>query len=263
MPSVKSSDSISSVTDLLTDLEVDLSTDFRAYPSIKDYYIASSTSSTRSIQLQSGLSNYSGLVLGDDRISVSKSVANATYGPTMTSFDLPSLEKSMKTRRAEYLEASRRVGSAEVDRLEGVMKNKFIQRSSKNSSLYRVNNAFKFFDREESYRIPIEGFIRALEFLGFQFSDAQHLALFARYDNEFEGEIMYAQFISNAMFPSPSDDMMPPRVAVDVLRLSEYSLHEEEKGLPYNQVIFALKNSFLKIFSDETMIQKGCSIVTN
>jgi hypothetical protein len=240
MPSVKSSDSISSVTDLLTDLEVDLSTDFRSYPSVKDYYIASSTSSTRSLQLQSGLSNYSGLVLGDDRISVSKSVANATYGPAveaMMSFELPSLEKSMKTRRAEYLEASRRVGSADVDRLERIMKNKFIQRSSKNSSLYRVNNAFKFFDRDESYRIPIEGFTRALEFLGFQFSDAQHLALFARYDNEFEGEILYAQFITKAMFPSPCDDMMPPRIALDAMTLSEFSSLDDDKGLPYNQVI--------------------------
>ena len=173
MPSNKSSDSLSSVSDLLTDIEVDTSTDFRAYPSIKDYYIASSTSSTKSLQLQSGLSNYSSLVLGDDRISVSKSVANATYGPAveaMMSFEIPSLEKSIKNRRGEYLEASKRVGSDEVDRLERIMKNKFIQRSSKNSSLYRVNNAFKFFDRDESYRITIEGFTRALDFLGFQFS---------------------------------------------------------------------------------------------
>jgi Ca2+-binding EF-hand superfamily protein len=244
MPSVKSSDSISSVTDLLTDLEVDLSTDFRSYPSIKDYYIASSNSATRSLQLQSGLSNYSGLVLGDDRISVSKSVANATYGPAveaMMSFDLPSLGKSAKTRRAEYLEASRRVGSADVDRLERIMKNKFIQRSSQNSSLYRVNNAFKFFDRDESYRIPIEGFIRALEFLGFQFSDVQHVALFARYDNEFEGVIPYAQFISNALFSSPSDDMMPRRVNVDAMTLSGFSPLDEDKGLPYNQVVTVSK----------------------
>jgi hypothetical protein len=145
------------------------------------------------------------------------------------------------------------VGSADVDRLERIMKNKFIQRSSKNSSLYRVNNAFKFFDRGESYRIPIEGFTRALEFLGFQFSDAQHLALFARYDNEFEGEILYAQFITKAMFPSPCDDMMPPRIAVDAMALSEFSSLDDEKGLPYNQVIDS-KTDWLKVVYDIWLI---------
>lgn len=257
MPSVKSNDSISSVTDLLTDLEVDLSTDFRAYPSIKDYYLAKCDSSTRSLQLQRGLSNYSGLVLGDDRISVSKSVAHATSGTVveaMMSFELPSLKKSTKSRKLEYLEASRRVGSAEIDQLERVMKNKFIQRSSKNSSLCRVNNAFKFFDRDETYRIPVEGFTRALEFLGFQFSDAQLLALFARYDYEFEGEILYAQFIASAMFPSQSDDMIPSRTSVVALTSLDSSPLYKEKGLPDNQVVAVSKSFILETYSEETVV---------
>jgi hypothetical protein len=91
------------------------------------------------------------------------------------------------------------------------MKDKLVQRSLKTSSAFQVNKAFKFFDREQCLRIPIEGFTRALEFLGFQFSEIQNLALFSRYDTECEGEIIYMDFISKAMFFLPSDDVMAPR----------------------------------------------------
>jgi hypothetical protein len=46
--------------------------------------------------------------------------------------------------------------------------------------IFQVRKAFKFFDREASLRISIEGFTRALEFLGFQFSESQNTALFGR-----------------------------------------------------------------------------------
>jgi hypothetical protein len=206
MSSLKSIDSILSMGEL--SMEDDSS---RAYPSIKDYYNASSTEVNKPIQLQSGLSNYSSLVLGDDRISVSESIMNATYRSAVENkmtIESPSKAKSTFFRRREYKE---RVGKIEVDRLERVMKDKLVQRSLKTSSAFQVNKAFKFFDREQCLRIPIEGFTRALEFLGFQFSEIQNLALFARYDTEFEGEIIYMDFISKAMFFHPSDDMMAPR----------------------------------------------------
>jgi hypothetical protein len=80
------------------------------------------------------------------------------------------------------------------------MKDKLFQRSYATSSPFQVRKAFKFFDREQCLRIPIEGFTKALEFLGFQFSELQNLALFGRYDNDCSGEIDYMNFISTAMF---------------------------------------------------------------
>ena len=218
----------------------------RAYPSIKDYYNASSTTSQRSIQLQAGLSNYSSLVLGDDRISVSESIMNATYRPSVEdkmTIESPSRVKSTNHRRREYQEAANRVGSVEVDRLEHVMKNKLVQRSLKTSSAFQVNKAFKFFDREQCLRIHIEGFTRALEFLGFQFSEIQNLALFARYDTEFEGEIIYMDFIHKAMFFRPSDDEMAPRQLSNERKgglSTACSFQDNTKDLTSNQVLTSI-----------------------
>ena len=199
------------------EMDASTTTNSRAYPSIRDYYNASSTVPDKPIQLQAGLSNYSSLVLGDDRISVTESIMNATYRSAVESkmtIDSPSKAKTIHARRREYQEAAERVGTIEVDRLERVMKDKLVQRSLKTSSAFQVNKAFKFFDREQCLRIPIEGFTGALEFLGFQFSEIQNLALFARYDTELEGEIIYMDFISKAMFFRPSDDEMAPRAEV-------------------------------------------------
>ena len=228
------------------EMDASTATNFRAYPSIKDYYNASSTVPNKPIQLQAGLSNYSSLVLGDDRISVSESIMNATYRSAVEdkmTIDSPSRAKSTNFRRREYAEASERVGTVEVDRLERVMKDKLVQRSLKTSSAFQVNKAFKFFDREQCLRIPIEGFTRALEFLGFQFSEIQNLALFARYDTEFEGEIIYMDFISKAMFFRPSDDMMAPRpdaTGHTSESSSDFSPHEEVDDFDLNQVTFHL-----------------------
>lgn len=218
----------------------------RAYPSIKDYYDASKTTSQRSVHLQNGLSNYSTLVFGDDRISVSESMMNATYRPSVEDkmmVESPSRIKSKNHRRREYLEAANRVSSVEVDRLERVMKDKLVQRSLKSSSAFQVKKAFKFFDREQSLRICIEGFTKALEFLGFQFSEIQNLALFARYDSEFEGEIIYMDFIHNAMFFRPNDDDMAARQSPDkgISHSSlAYDYEDNVKDLTLNQVLISM-----------------------
>lgn len=112
----------------------------------------------------------------------------------------PSKAKTRHHRKREYQDAQKKVGDTEINRLERVMKDKLFQRSYATSSPFQVRKAFKFFDREQTARISIEGFTRALEFLGFQFSEMQNLALFARYDKESTGVIDYMAFISTAMF---------------------------------------------------------------
>jgi len=186
-------------------LEMDpyTSTVDRTYPSVRDYYQANCHDNSKPLQLQSGLSNYSGLKLGDDRISFSESILSATYRipvEHLMSIDSPSKDQSKNVRKREYQAALKKVGEVEINRLERVMKDKLFQRSYATSSPFQVRKAFKFFDRENSMRTPIEGFTRALEFLGFQFSELQNLALFARYDTSFSGDIDYMTFISTAMF---------------------------------------------------------------
>jgi hypothetical protein len=114
--------------------------------------------------------------------------------------DSPSKNMTRHHRKREYQDAMKKVGEAEINRLERVMKDKLFQRSYATSSPFQVRKAFKFFDREQCARISIEGFTRALEFLGFQFSEMQNLALFARYDTDCTGEIDYMHFINSAMF---------------------------------------------------------------
>jgi len=185
------------------DVHPDTATNVRKYPSIGDYYRASSKDNSRSIQLQPGLSNFSSLVLGDDRISFTESILSATYRIPVEDklvIESPSKSKTKHSRRREYQDAYKKVGDVEVNRLERVMKDKLFQRSHATSSPFQVRKAFKFFDREHSLHVPIEGFTRALEFLGFQFSELQNRALFARYDVDFTGEIDYMHFINSAMF---------------------------------------------------------------
>lgn len=193
----------------------------RKYPSIKDYYRANVSDASKPMQLQKGLSNFSGLLLGDDRIAFSESILSGTYRVTVEdkmAIPAPSLEKTLVNRKAAYHEAQEKVGDAELNRLERVMKDKLFQRSYMTSSPFQVNKAFKFFDREQAMRIHIEGFTRALEFLGFQFSELQNMALFARYDPDCKGTIDYMNFIAKAMFYGTDykDNLPVPKNAIDL-----------------------------------------------
>lgn len=175
----------------------------RKYPSINDYYKASIVDDDKPVQLQHGLSNYSNLTLGDDRISFNESILSATYRIPVEDkmvIESPSKSKSRQFRKREYQDATKKVGEVEINRLERVMKDKLFQRSYATSSPFQVRKAFKFFDRELNLRVAIEGFTRALEFLGFQFSELQNKALFGRYDVDCTGEIDYMEFINTAMF---------------------------------------------------------------
>ena len=188
----------------------------RSYPSIKDYYNANADGNehNKPIQLLPGLSNYSGLVLGDDRITVTESIMSAQMRVTVEdklAVPSPSKAKSFNLRRKEYQDALERVGDNELNRLERLMKDKLVQRSAKTASSFQVMKAFKFFDRDQCNRISIEGFTRALEFLGFQFSELQNMALFARYDTEYTGDIDYANFIACAMFEATKSTLSPTK----------------------------------------------------
>lgn len=187
------------------DIDSDTAERKRTYPSQQDYYLAHNKNEDPDapVNLEPGLSNYSSLKLGDDRISFSESVLSATFRlpvEDLMGIPSPSRSKTQHSRKREYQDALVKVGETELNRLERVMKDKLFQRSYETSSPFQVRKAFKFFDRELSLRIPIEGFTCALEFLGFQFSDIQNLALFARYDPEYVGTIDYMRFISDAMF---------------------------------------------------------------
>lgn len=211
------------------EMDRDVKDQSRKYPSIKDYYIANAPRKDKPIQLQNGLSNFSALQLGDDRISVGESILSESYRlpvEEVVAISAPSRDKSFAARKRDYEEATKKVGVTEIDRLERVMKDKLFQRSYETSSPFQVRKAFKFFDRDVTMRISIEGFTKALEFLGFQFSELQNEALFARYDPDVVGDIDYMHFISSAMFYAAVEptfvhyakkvvDTTPKEVAVD------------------------------------------------
>ena len=203
--SVSDNVSMTSQSNMAFSMEMDPDTNqhIRKYPSIQDYYKANSRDAKRPIQLQPGLSNYSSLLLGDDRISFNESILSASYRipvEPLMAIDSPSKSKHRNVRMRDYQDATKKVGEFEINRLERVMKDKLFQRSYATSSPFQVRKAFKFFDREVSLKVSIEGFTRALEFLGFQFSELQNRALFARYDTNCTGEIDYMNFIQTAMF---------------------------------------------------------------
>ena len=200
------------------DIHPDATEQHRKYPSIRDYYEGNRKDSGKPMQLQKGLSNFSGLVLGDDRIAFSESILSATYRiPVEEKMTIhsPSKNKTRHSRRRDYKHALDATGNVELDRLERVMKDKLFQRSYATSSPFQVRNAFKFFDRERTLAISIEGFTSALEFLGFQFAETQNVALFGRYDTNFSGEIDYMHFINHAMFyssfASDAENAPPPK----------------------------------------------------
>lgn len=214
----------------------------RKYPSVKDYYIAASVSKEKPIQYQNGLSNFSSLQLGDDRIQFTESVMSATFrsGKDEKRPISPSKLKTRHLRQREYDLARTQVSNDELDRLERVMKDKLVQRSEHVSSPFQIRKALKFFDTEKSGYISLEDFAHALEFLGFQFQEQQNMALFARYDTNCTGGIDYMEFITKAMF----DDPMKPNI------VNTKKLINKKNGidLPNNNT------SFNKISEEEVLL---------
>ena len=184
MTSTRASTASSRASTASYEVEVDL-TESRKYPSIKEYYHASSKTDDKPITYQNGLSNYSSLVLGDDRIMMKESVMTATFKPeeppALTEHQIRDRQKPSHARRREYVDAVRTVGWDEVDRMERIIRDKLNQRSFATSSPFQVRKSFRFFDYENNGGLDRTAFTNALVFLGFEFDERQVTALFARF----------------------------------------------------------------------------------
>jgi hypothetical protein len=162
------------------------------YPSINDYYRAFAQGE-KPIQYQHGLSNYSNVQLGDDRISFKKSLSQEAYNldPDRAAKVAVSMnscnnsqqagvasEKSVKQRKETYSQANTVVGEHKIHEMEQMMRDKLQQRTK--TGPFQLRKTFKYFDRDGSGGIDFSEFQRAMELMGFQFSEIQQLALFAR-----------------------------------------------------------------------------------
>ena len=192
---------------LLSTPEMNVENKSKDYPSISDYYKAAA-SGTKPIQYQHGLSNYSSVQLGDDRVSFKTSLSQDAYrgnmdnnGDSVNSSDddndKDKIEKSYKERKAEYAEANSIVGLDKIHEMEQMMRDKLQQRTK--TGPFQLRKTFKYFDRDGSGGIDFEEFQRAMDLMGFQFSDIQLLALFARYDDSCTGEVDYNEFVEKVM----------------------------------------------------------------
>lgn len=117
---------------LLSTPEMNVENKSKDYPSISDYYKAAA-SGTKPIQYQHGLSNYSSVQLGDDRVSFKTSLSQDAYRGNMDNNgdsadnnggddDKNKIEKSYKERKAEYAEANSIVGLDKIHEMEQIMR---------------------------------------------------------------------------------------------------------------------------------------------
>lgn len=159
----------------------------RAYPTIKQYYEASSHDNERPLVYQHGLSNYSSLQLGDDRITFKKSLAKSTFvqesvSPeklsVITDAHLRNKTKTSHTRHVDYLGAIEMVGEDRVLNLEAEVRDRFQECTEDRPDLIR--KAFHHFDRDHSGGIDIREFHRALTCIGLNFTEVEVLALFGK-----------------------------------------------------------------------------------
>ena len=143
------------------------------HPSISDYYRAQG-STTRPLTYQHGLSNYSSVQLGDDRVFFKKSVSQDVYkldterqkamheGESM--YVIPSGDILSKN----YKEATELVGDEKINLMEQMMRDKLQQRTK--TGPFQLRKTFKYFDRDGSGGIDFDEFQRAMELMGFQVS---------------------------------------------------------------------------------------------
>jgi len=188
-------------TDFLASPEMDVAKKNKCHPTINDYYRAIAVGDTP-IQYQHGLSNYSNVQFGDDRVVFNKSMSQVMYqlneeqANQMTIQDGPQ-KKSKKQRMQDYDEANAVVGPEKIQEMEQMMRDKLQQRTK--TGPFQLRKTFKYFDRDGSGGIDFSEFQRAMELMGFQFTDMQQLALFARYDESCSGEVDYHEFVEKVM----------------------------------------------------------------
>jgi len=171
------------------------------HPTISDYYRAQANSH-KPIQYQHGLSNYSNVQFGDDRVSFKKSMSQVMYQLPDEIADKICISESprghtMKQRMQDYEEANDIVGDQKIQEMEQMMRDKLQQRTK--TGPFQLRKTFKYFDRDGSGGIDFSEFQRAMELMGFAFTDLQQLALFARYDESCSGEVDYSEFVERVM----------------------------------------------------------------
>jgi hypothetical protein len=155
------------------------------YPSINDYYRAASRGE-KPIQYQHGLSNFSNVLLGDDRVSFKKSLSQDVFSLDDINHEVPKEvhenaqihAKCYKQRQEDYAEANEVVGLNKINEMEEMMRDKLQQRTK--TGPFQLRKTFKYFDRDGSGGIDFSEFQSAMELMGFQFTEIQQLALFAR-----------------------------------------------------------------------------------
>lgn len=183
--------------------EMDVRGKKKDYPSINDYYKAASRGE-KPIQYQHGLSNYSSVQLGDERVSFKKSLSQDAYRlepehseRTLTIESESAIVKTFKQRKEDYAEAMEVVGLNKIHEMEQMMRDKLQQRTK--TGPFQLRKTFKYFDRDGSGGIDFSEFQLAMELMGFQFTEVQQLALFANYDISCNGEVDYNDFVEKVM----------------------------------------------------------------
>jgi len=193
-------------------------------PSIRDYYrtvCKVSPSKTRISDRPKGMSNYSSIQLGDERMhqdfeSVSLAMsraaakareereaqrkASANGGPA-DSDALPM--KGPPTgivrlrRQNEYKVATESVGVKQVKNLERMMRDKLQQRTS--SGPFQLRKNFRYFDTDADGQITMMEFAECMNKMGFAFKEEEIIALFGLYDDDGNGSIDYNEFCDKLM----------------------------------------------------------------
>lgn len=160
----------------------------RKYPNIRDYYHAVAKPTDRQLTYQHGLSNYSSLQLGDERISFNKSLQKSTFTmdsikansnmQVLTDAHLRNGSKTPAAREADYIDAMEIVGEVNVDEAEESIRVKMMEITQHNPQLIR--KAFDHFDRDKNGVIDIREFDQALKSLGIEMKEIAVYALFGR-----------------------------------------------------------------------------------
>ncbi len=148
--------------------------------------------SDRPITYQKGLSNYSTVQLGDERITFKKSLAKSTYTreqirsqthSVLTDAHLRNTTKTPKSRHADYMSALEIVGDQSVLYLEQQIRSRLLECTHEDPQL--LNKAFHHFDRDNSGGIDLREFDCALKSIGLVFEEIEVYALFGKYDGKY------------------------------------------------------------------------------
>ncbi len=107
------------------------------------------------------------------------------------------VQKTAEQLAMDYKEATDMVGEEKISQMEQMMRDKLQQRTK--TGPFQLRKTFKYFDRDGSGGIDFDEFQRAMELMGFQFTEIQQLGLFARYDTSCTGDVDYTEFVNKLM----------------------------------------------------------------